>query len=245
MSSTTTAETVAANLGTIRDQVAKLTRDAGRDKAPRLLAVSKTKPVELLMACYAAGQRRFGENYVQELVDKQKEMPADIEWHFIGHLQSNKAKMVARLPNIAMVESVDSAKLADQLNKGRVNAQLDPNPGLLNVMVQVNTSGEESKAGVEPDDVVALCKHVVDNCDALKLAGLMTIGAPDTSETPPCLVLLAKLREQVASELTLAVDDLELSMGMSGDMAAAIRLGSTNVRVGSAIFGAREYPAKA
>jgi len=208
---------------------------------PRLVAVSKTKPAEAVQEAYEAGQRVFGENYVQEMLDKAPLLPKDIQWHFIGHLQSNKVKAIIEgVPNLTMIETVDSTKLADKLNKAVEAAKRDPLP----VMVQVNTSGEESKYGVQPADCVPLAAHIVRKCSGLRLAGLMTIGQPDYSSRPENFTCLAQCREAVAKELGLDPGSLELSMGMSGDFEQAIEMGSTNVRVGSTIFGAREYPAK-
>ena len=164
------------------------------------MAVSKLKPVEMLQAVYDAGQRHFGENYVQEIVDKAPTLPSDIKWHFIGHLQSNKCKkLVTGVPSLYMVESVDSTKLANKLNTAVAAAGNDitkahaskllqddtachPLPPThterepLNIMVQVNTTQEPQKSGVEPKDASALVGHVMKDCPALKFAGLMTIG---------------------------------------------------------------------
>ncbi|GIL44217.1 hypothetical protein Vafri_1741 [Volvox africanus] len=176
------------------------------------------------------------------MLDKAPALPSDIHWHFIGHLQSNKVKaIVETVPNLAMVETVDSTKLADKLNRAvEVAGRTEP----LRVMVQVNTSGEESKFGVDPGACVALAKHIVQSCPKLRLAGLMTIGMPDYSSRPENFQCLSECRAKVATELGLAPGDLELSMGMSGDFEQAIEMGSTNIRVGSTIFGAREYPAR-
>jgi pyridoxal phosphate enzyme (YggS family) len=205
---------------------------------PRLVAVSKTKPVEAIQEAYEAGHRIFGENYVQEMLEKAPVLPSDISWHFIGHLQSNKVKsIIESVPNLTMVETVDSTKLADKLNKAVEATGRPPLP----VMVQVNTSGEESKHGVGPSEVVPLARHVFTQCSHLKLAGLMTIGMPDYTSTPENFECLSKCKEEVALDLSLSVDQLELSMGMSGDFEQAIQMGSTNIRVGSTIFGARDY----
>ncbi|ORZ23554.1 hypothetical protein BCR42DRAFT_433214 [Absidia repens] len=202
----------------------------------RLVAVSKYKPAEDLMHVYETGQRHFGENYVQELVDKSAKLPSDIQWHFIGHLQSNKCKVVAAIPNLFAVETIDSIKKADTLNKACVSCE---RKGTLNVFVQVNTSREDVKSGVLPENCTQVCQHIQDKCPQLKLNGLMTIGmfGRDPSETNPdfeCLVDCKKKTEQEMPGL-----DLELSMGMSGDYLQALQAGSTNVRVGTTIFGAR------
>lgn len=210
-----------------------------RDRPVRLVAVSKTKPASAVQEGYDAGHRDFGENYVQELLDKAPVLPSDIRWHFIGHLQSNKAKaLIEGVPSLAMVETVDSEKLANKLDAAVAASGRPP----LTVFVQVNTSGEESKYGVEPGaECVSLARHIAANCPHLKVAGLMTIGMPDYTSRPENFACLAQCRKEVAEALAVSEDDLELSMGMSGDFEAAIEMGSTNVRVGSTIFGARHY----
>jgi pyridoxal phosphate enzyme (YggS family) len=215
------------------------TEEAG---GPCLVAVSKTKPVEMLQEAYAAGQRRFGENYVQELVAKASQMPRDVVWHFIGTLQSNKAKELLRgVPLLSCVETVDSAKLADRLQTA-VAGLTPPRTVPLDIMLQVNTSPwEGSKGGVLAEDVGALAAHVAAACPLLRLVGLMTIGAPGDST---CFKALRECRDALASVLGQPPEALSLSMGMSGDFEAAISAGSDSVRVGSSIFGARAYPAK-
>ncbi|BBM98313.1 PLP dependent protein [Marchantia polymorpha subsp. ruderalis] len=207
----------------------------------RVVAVSKTKPVVLLQEVYDAGHRHFGENYVQEIIEKAPQMPKDVQWHFIGHLQSNKAKaLLAGVPNLYMVEGVDSPKVANHLEKAV--AGLERNP--LKVLVQVNTSGEESKSGVEPSECVELARHVKLECPHLEFSGLMTIGNADYTSTPENFKTLASCRDQICKELQISPEQCELSMGMSGDFELAIEMGSTNVRIGSTIFGARSYPVK-
>ncbi len=204
-----------------------------------LVAVSKTKPAEAVRALYDAGQREFGENYVQELVDKAHALAPtcpDIRWHFIGHLQSNKVKLLLQTPQLACVETVDSQKLATKLDAARGDATAP-----LNVFVQVNTSGEASKSGVAPDDddvLLALVQHIRLQCPRLRFAGLMTIG--ERGDTSADFELLRGVRERVAAALDVPANSIGLSMGMSGDYEKAIELGSTNVRVGSSIFGARQ-----
>eukprot|EP00250_Pteridium_aquilinum_P025190 c30308_g1_i1 orf=56-838(+) len=207
----------------------------------RVVAVSKTKPSSMIRELYDASHRHFGENYVQELLDKAPELPDDIQWHFIGHLQSNKAKaLLAGVPNLFMIEGVDNAKVANNLDKAVAGLQRPP----LKVLVQVNTSGEESKYGVEPSDCVELAKHVKFQCPNLKFSGLMTIGMPDYSSRPENFTTLVDCRACVSKELEIPENELELSMGMSGDFEQAIEMGSTNVRIGSTIFGPRDYSAK-
>ncbi|KAK4754381.1 hypothetical protein SAY87_002485 [Trapa incisa] len=207
----------------------------------RLVAVSKTKPVSLVRQVYEAGHRCFGENYVQELVEKAPQLPEDIEWHFIGNLQSNKVKpLLSGVPNLAYVESVDDKKIANRLDSFVASIGRKP----LKVFVQVNTSGEESKFGVEPSGCTEIAKHVCLNCPNLEFCGLMTIGMLDYTSTPENFKTLATCRTEVCKALGIPEEKCELSMGMSGDFEQAIEMGSTNIRVGSTIFGAREYPKK-
>lgn len=204
----------------------------------RLVAVSKLKPAELVAEAYEAGHRHFGENYVQELVEKAAALPADIEWHFIGLLQSNKVSaLVKGCPSLSCVETVASEKIALALNKAWSATARDRR---LNVMIQVNSSGEESKNGVTADECVELAKVIDSQCEALNLTGLMTIGAPDYSGCrTEDFELLRRCREDVAQRVGRPIESLGLSMGMSNDFERAILEGSTSVRVGSSIFGAR------
>lgn len=245
MSSDTATIDVAANLKYVHDKIAAQCETSNRSvDEVRLVAVSKTKPLELLKEAYEANNRIFGENYIQELVEKAAEMPNDVEWHFIGALQSNKANLLVKsvVPVSAKltVETVSSMKVANKLNNAMNSLEDDvPQEKKLHVFIQVNTSGEDSKSGIEPSEVVALCKDITEQCGRLELQGLMTIGAPGDLG---CFDTLSACRDQVTSELGL--EQLELSMGMSGDFEAAIERGATNVRVGSTVFGARDYSNK-
>ena len=231
----------AKNLAETLARVAQASARAARSKPARLVAVSKTKPVSQMMECYDAGHRVFGENYVQEIVEKAPAMPADVSWRFIGHLQSNKVRaLVTGVPGLAAIETVDSAKLANKLN----NAVKDLERAPLGVMVQVNTSGEESKHGVEPGAAVVDLAKIVRDAEHLRFEGLMTIGMPDYTSRPENFECLRKCREEVCAALGLDVNAVELSMGMSGDFEAAVEMGSDSVRVGSSIFGARDYSKK-
>uniref|UniRef100_A0A4W5Q474 Pyridoxal phosphate homeostasis protein n=1 Tax=Hucho hucho TaxID=62062 RepID=A0A4W5Q474_9TELE len=216
---------------------------------PRLVAVSKTKPPDMVIEAYRKGHRNFGENYVNELVDKASnpqilESCPEIEWHFIGHLQKNNVNKLLGVPNLFMVETVDSAKLADKVNSSwqRLRAA---STQTLKIMVQINTSGEESKHGLPPGETVNTVKHILSKCTALHFSGLMTIGryGYDLADGPnPDFQALLSRRQEVCASLQLPLEDVELSMGMSTDFEHAIEVGSTNVRVGSTIFGNRDYP---
>jgi pyridoxal phosphate enzyme (YggS family) len=189
------------------------------------------------MAAYESGARHYRANYMNELCEKAPLLPPDIQWPFIGTLQSNKAKkLVLAVPNLAVVETVDTLKLAKKLNDaaGEIGRTL-------HVYLQINTSGEDTKTGTGPDGAVALATAVRSGCPHLTVAGLMTIGAPGDAG---CFDTLARCRAEVAAAFGVAPESLALSMGMSGDFEAAIARGSTSVRVGSSIFGAREYPIK-
>ncbi|XP_072292302.1 pyridoxal phosphate homeostasis protein-like [Eucyclogobius newberryi] len=217
--------------------------------APRLVAVSKTKPPEMVVEAYRHGQRNFGENYVNELVDKASdplilESCPDIKWHFIGHLQKNNVNKLLGVPNLFLVETVDSVKLADKVNSSWERIR-GGNARKLQIMVQINTSGEQSKHGLPPEETVLAVKHISSRCSALHFTGLMTIGRYgydlDLGPNPDFEMLLSR-RQELCESLKLPVDQVELSMGMSTDFEHAIEVGSTNVRVGSVIFGNRDYP---
>lgn len=215
-------------------RIARAASDAGRDPAGiRLLAVSKTWPAESVREAAAAGQHAFGENYVQEGVAKVEAL-ADLglEWHFIGPLQSNKTRPVAN--SFAWVHSIDRLKIAQRLSEQR-----DVFLPQLQVCIQVNVSGEESKSGVSPADLPELARAVA-ALPRLKLRGLMTIPEP-TSDVALQRERFATLRRLMAQLRADGLDLDTLSMGMSDDLEAAIAEGSTMVRVGTAIFGSRTY----
>ncbi|MBA6254311.1 MULTISPECIES: YggS family pyridoxal phosphate-dependent enzyme [unclassified Colwellia] len=194
-----------------------------------LLAVSKTKTSAMIEQAYLAGQREFGENYIQEAVEKIEELQSlsDITWHFIGPIQSNKTRLIA--DNFAWVHSVDRIKIAKRLNDHR-SSQDTP----LNVCLQVNISGEESKSGIAVKDIKALI-DCIEHCPHLTLRGLMAIPEKNASEQS------FEKMQQLYTQLKKDHPSMDtLSMGMSGDLSDAIVKGSTMVRVGSAIFGARE-----
>ncbi|OOF59770.1 YggS family pyridoxal phosphate-dependent enzyme [Rodentibacter myodis] len=206
----------------------------------KLLAVSKTKPTSDILAAYQAGQTAFGENYVQEGVEKIQYFEAQgikLEWHFIGPLQSNKSRLVAE--NFDWMQTLDRAKIADRLNEQR-----PPDKTPLNVLIQINISEEESKSGISPEEMLDLAKHL-ENLPHLRLRGLMAIPAPteNLDEQECAFKKMAALFNQLQQALPNQQIDT-LSMGMTDDMPSAIKCGSTMVRIGTAIFGARDYTQK-
>lgn len=225
--------TIAENSATVLERIAAASRTAGRDPATvGLLAVSKTKPAAALREAAAAGLRDFGENYLQEALDKQREL-ADLPlvWHFIGPIQSNKTRAIAG--HFDWVHSVDRLKIAQRLAEQRPAER-----GPLNICLQVNVSGEASKSGCHPDDLPALAA-AVSQLPNLRLRGLMAIPEP-TDDPAEQRAAFARLRT-LSEALNLGLDTL--SMGMSQDLEAAIAEGATWVRVGTALFGARDYGA--
>ena len=229
----------AENLAHIQERLHQAATQAGRDpQSVRLIAVSKTKPVSQLQEAIEAGQLVFGENRVQEALEKQDTLNrSDLEWHLIGHLQKNKAKFCPG--NFAWVHSVDSLELAQRLEKHCAAADAS-----LKILLQLNTSAEESKSGMSGwDEVRSLAEQVFQNCPHLQLKGLMTIPAPDAGEGPTrqAFAQLRTWNERLQSELGLPELN-ELSMGMTSDFEWAILEGATLVRIGSALFGARAYP---
>lgn len=223
---------VASNLNRVRSRVSAAAEACGR--APdsiTVLAVSKTKPVEMIRQAAATGQRAFGENYAQEAVEKADALAdLNLEWHFIGPLQSNKTRPLAA--RMHWVHSVDREKIARRLSEQRP-AHLPP----LNICLQVNVSAEDSKSGVTPEQLPALAQ-VVDSLPGLRLRGLMAIPAPSQNEAEQRQPL-RRLRE-LFMQLKTQYPALDtLSMGMSSDLEAAVAEGSTCVRVGTDIFGAR------
>ncbi|XP_011161109.1 pyridoxal phosphate homeostasis protein [Solenopsis invicta] len=240
---------VAASLKTVYDKISCAAAKRApeyRYYEPRLVAVSKLQSTGSILAAYEAGQRHFGENYVNELLEKADsplilEKCKEIRWHFIGNLQRNKVNKVLSIPHLYVIETVNSEKLANTLNNSWPKFRKSDD-SKLNVMVQVNTSEEKEKNGCDITQVSNLVKYVVQNCPNLNFMGLMTIGmfGYDITNGPnPDFICLINCREKVHNELGIDIKDIELSMGMSNDYEHAIELGSTNVRVGSAIFGNR------
>ena len=230
--------TIPANLQAVQQAIASAAQAAGREPGSiLLLAVSKTFGADAVIAAADAGQRAFGENYLQEAVDKIEDVlqlrpDLQLEWHFIGPLQSNKTRPVAE--HFDWVHAVDREKIAQRLSDQRP-AHLPP----LNICLQVNVSGEASKSGVTPAELPALA-HAVNSMPHLKLRGLMAIPEPAQTEAEQRVPFaqLRLLQQQLAAE---GIPTDTLSMGMSADMGAAIAEGANIVRIGTAIFGKRTY----
>jgi len=223
--------TIADNIGQVSQRIRAAADAVQRDASSiHLLAVSKTKPAQAVREAYAAGLRDFGENYLQEALGKQAELTdLPLSWHFIGPIQSNKTRAIAE--HFAWVHSVDRLKIAQRLSEQRP-ADLPP----LNICIQVNVSGEASKSGCTPADLPALAT-AISALPRLKLRGLMAIPEP-TEDRAEQDAAFATVRDLQAS-LNLALDTL--SMGMSHDLESAIAQGATWVRIGTALFGARDY----
>ncbi|MDE7241418.1 YggS family pyridoxal phosphate-dependent enzyme [Desulfovibrio sp.] len=233
---------LATRLASVRERLARACTANGRRPGDVLLvAVSKFQPASAVAAVAGDGQRDFGENYVQEALEKRAELAADpvaadLRWHMIGHVQSRKAAQVAG--NFVLIHTLDSVKLADALERRLVvTGQLQP------VLMEINIGGEPQKAGVLPEEAEALGEHVLAACPHLSLRGLMCLPPVfDAGEAArPYFARLRRLGENLRSNLGIAMP--ELSMGMSGDFAGAVAEGATIVRIGTDIFGPR--PAKA
>ncbi|MBQ4854177.1 YggS family pyridoxal phosphate-dependent enzyme [Rhodanobacter sp. B2A1Ga4] len=226
---------LADNWAQVRRRVDAACREAGRDPAEvAILPVSKTFGPELIRAAVALGMRRFGENKVQEIRDKAPALAdCDIDWVMIGHLQTNKAKDVARLAS--EVQSLDRLELAEALDR-----RLQHEGRAIDVLVQVKTSVEPSKYGLPPEQLPAFL-NTLRGYDTMRVRGLMTLAihSTDPAEVRGCFRLLRELRHQA---VTQGHDLTRLSMGMSGDFPLAIAEGATEVRIGTAIFGSRPYP---
>lgn len=223
----------AARLDTVRQQISDACERYGRSPSDvNLLAVSKTKPASDVTLALQAGQQHFGENYLQEALDKIGEVSPRPVWHFIGAIQSNKTRPIAE--NFDWVHTLASAKHARRLNDARPERA-----GRLKVLVQINIANEASKAGIRPEAALELAGAILE-CEQLELKGLMAIppAEVDFERQRSHFRRLADLRAEVSAQLGLT-DMNDLSMGMSGDMEAAIAEGSTWLRIGTAIFGAR------
>lgn len=229
-------EGIAQNIRQVESRIDAACSRSGRDRQDvTLIAVSKTKPVSMLMEAYDCGCRHFGENKVQELVDKYEQMPKDIKWHMIGHLQRNKVKYV--VDKAYLIHGVDSLRLAEEISKEAIKKNI-----IAHILVEVNVAGEETKFGTSGEEALALVRKISD-LPSIQVEGLMTIA--------PYVENPEKNREYFKSLYQLSVDISRknidnvnmdvLSMGMTGDYEVAVEEGATYVRVGTGIFGERRY----
>ncbi len=224
------------NIKEVEANIADACKKAGRDASEvTLIAVSKTKPVEMLREAYDCGCRDFGENKVQELVDKYDALPHDIRWHMIGHLQRNKVKYV--VGKAYMIHSVDSLRLAEEISREAVKKDVD-----VRILVEVNVAGEETKFGVSCDEAARLVKEIA-NLPRILVQGLMTI-APFVDDEEKNRKYFRKLKQISVDIMEEKADNINmqvLSMGMTNDYRTAVSEGATYVRVGTGIFGERSY----
>lgn len=227
---------IAENIRSVEERIEGACRRAGRRREDvTLICVTKTMPVIDLREAYDAGQRDFGENRVQEINEKFPQLPGDVRWHMIGHLQRNKVKYL--MDKAVMIHSVDSASLAKEISKEAVKAGR-----VMDILLEVNAAEEESKFGLGCGDVLSLVRGIAP-LPGIRIRGLMTV-APYTEDPETNRVFFSKLRELAVDIDRQSIDNVSmdfLSMGMTGDFEVAIEEGATHIRVGTAIFGKRNY----
>ena len=227
---------VAENYRHVLKKVEEACARSGRDpKDVTLIAVSKTKPIEMIEEAMEAGARVFGENKVQELCDKYEQLPKDLHWHLIGHLQRNKVKYI--VDKAELIHSVDSLKLAEEISKEALKKNME-----VNILIEVNVADEESKFGVSVEETLALVEEIA-KLPGIHIQGLMTIApyTTDPEENRPVFRTLKKLAVDIKKKNIDNVCMDVLSMGMTGDYQVAVEEGATLVRVGTGIFGERNY----
>lgn len=227
---------LAENLKAVERQIEEACKRAGREREDvTLIAVSKTKPVAMLQEVYSEGVRDFGENKVQELCDKIEQLPRDIKWHMIGHLQRNKVKYI--VGNVALIHSVDTYRLAEEINIYAKKKNIT-----VPILVEINIAGEKTKFGTAAEDAMLLVEDI-SKLENVRIMGLMTIAPPvvDPEENRPYFRKIKQLSVDIINKNIDNVSMEILSMGMTGDYAVAIEEGATMVRVGTGIFGERNY----
>ncbi len=224
------------NLEIIEENICKACEKAGRERSEvTLIAVSKTKPLEDLQAVYDLNIRDFGENKVQELTGKIEAMPDDIRWHMIGHLQRNKVKYI--VDKVELIHSVDSLRLAEEISKQAIKKNVN-----VNILVEINIGDEESKFGISADEVKVLVRDIA-KLDNVKVQGLMCV-APYVVDSEENRAFFHKIKDLSVDIMKENIDNVNmnvLSMGMSNDYQVAIEEGATMVRIGSNLFGKRDY----
>jgi pyridoxal phosphate enzyme (YggS family) len=227
---------ICENLKEVEAKIEAACKRAGRDRSEvTLIAVSKTKPVEMLEEAYGTGIREFGENKVQEMMDKYEVMPKDIHWHMIGHLQRNKVKYL--MGKAALIHSVDSLRLAEEISAQSVKHEVTTD-----ILIEVNIAGEETKFGTDREEAIALVEAAA-KLPNIHICGLMTI-APFVENSEDNRKYFQQIRQLSVDIKEKNIDNVDmriLSMGMTGDYEVAIEEGATMVRVGTGIFGARNY----
>lgn len=227
------------NYDLVMNNIENACQKAGRSsKEVTLIAVSKTKPVSMLQEIYDHGCRDFGENKVQELLDKYEVLPKDIKWHMIGHLQRNKVKYI--VDKVSLIHSVDSLRLAEEISKEALKKNVE-----VNILVEVNVANEETKFGTTSQEAIELV-DAISKLPGLHIKGLMTI-APYVEDSEQNRQYFAQLKQLSVDIITKNIDNVSmdvLSMGMSGDYEVAVEEGATYVRVGTGIFGERDYSIK-
>lgn len=227
---------VKENLNKVEQNIKAACEKAGRSRdSVKLIAVSKTKPVEMLKEVYDEGVFDFGENKVQEIVAKRDNMPSDVKWHMIGHLQRNKVKYI--IEDVELIHSVDSYRLAEE-----INIQAKKVNRIVPILIEVNVAGEDSKFGIRADETLQLVEEIAP-LENVRIKGLMTIApyVEDAEDNRKWFKTLRQMSVDIASKNIDNVSMSELSMGMTGDYTVAIEEGATLVRVGTGIFGARNY----
>jgi len=222
----------------IEERIKVAAKKSGRDLSEiKLLPISKYHSLDKMQAVLDKGYLEFGESRVQELMEKNEEFSAEVEWHMIGHLQRNKVKYLARMPRCKLIHSVDSLRLAKEINKRARQEER-----IMNILIQVNTAQDDNKFGIYTKEAIEMVKKI-GSFENVKIKGLMTIApySDDPEEVRPAFRKLRGLSEKIEAEKIEGVEMKELSMGMSNDLEVAIEEGATILRVGSAIFGEREY----
>lgn len=231
---------ITENLNQVRKNIQEACEVSGRDpKEVTLIAVSKTKPVPMLLEAYDAGARVFGENKVQEIVDKYPQLPEDIQWHMIGHLQRNKVKYI--VDKVTLIHSVDSLRLAETISR-----EAEKKGVTVPILIEVNIAGEETKFGLSSKEEVISLTEQIAALPNLSVKGLMTVAPPakDPEENRPFFREIRQLSVDITNKNIDNVSMEILSMGMTNDYTVAIEEGATMVRVGTGIFGARDYSKK-
>ncbi|MBE5892357.1 MAG: YggS family pyridoxal phosphate-dependent enzyme [Lachnospiraceae bacterium] len=224
------------NIIAVNENIENACKAVGRNREDiTLIAVSKTKPVEMLLEAYEAGVRDFGENYIQELVDKIPQLPSDVRWHMIGHLQRNKVKYI--IDKVSMIHSVDSLRLAEEISSQAIKKNVE-----VDILVEVNVAQEESKFGTFSADAVLLVEEI-SKLPGIHVRGLMTIApfVEDAEENREYFRKLKQLSVDIAAKNIDNISMNVLSMGMTGDYVVAVEEGASCVRVGTGIFGERNY----